>query len=99
MIDKVQAEAPNLRELEHQKLGDAYVHQERRKQLEEKTILQVQERERQTSAYLHLESAHIRECRVEEAKESQRRIEEPAVKQALIARKHLDKVARLKAIG
>jgi len=82
VIDKVRAEAPELRDLE-QKLRAAYMNQERRKQLEEKTILEEQERERQAIADLQMEAARIRECRAEESKEAQRRTEALAAKQIL----------------
>ena len=82
VIEKVRAEAPELRELE-QKLRAAYMNQERSKQLEEKAILTEQERERQAIADLQMEAARIRECRAEEAKESQRRTEALAAKQIL----------------
>ena len=82
VIDKVRAEAPELRDLE-QKLRAAYMNQERRKQLEEKTILGEQERERQAIADLQMEAARIRECRAEESKEQQRRTEALAAKQIL----------------
>lgn len=82
VIDKVRAEAPELRELE-QKLRAAYMNQERRKQLEEKNILDEQERERQAIADLQMEAARIRECRAEESKGSQRRTEALAAKQIL----------------
>ena len=49
VIEKVRAEAPELRELE-QKLRAAYMNQERRKQLEEKVIMDEQERERRAIA-------------------------------------------------
>ena len=78
VIDKVRAEAPELRDLE-QKLRAAYMNQERRKQLEEKTILEEQERERQAIADLQMEAARIRECRAEESKEAQRRTDRKSV--------------------
>merc|ERR1719183_2243259 len=59
------------------------MNQERRKQLAEKEIMEEQERERQAISDLQMEAARIRECRAEEAKESQRRMEALAAKQIL----------------
>ena len=82
VIEKVRAEAPELRELE-QKLRAAYMNQERRLQLQEKVVMQEQEREREAIVDLQMEAARLREMKAEAAKEGQRRTEALAAKQIL----------------
>jgi len=82
MIEKVRAEAPELRELE-QKLRAAYMNQERKRQQDERAVLEEQEKEREAIEDLQMEARRIREVRAEEAKQSQRRMEALAAKQIL----------------
>jgi len=82
VLEKVRAEAPELRDLE-QKLRAAYMNQERRKQLQEKQVLEEQDRERNAIVDLQMEASRIRDMRAEEEKQAQRRTEALAAKQIL----------------